>query len=370
MVVLDLAKDAHLDRRLEERRLLGLVGLVREGVDHAVDPVKAQERSAHDHVVRHEGLVHVSAGGDHFASLRLVDDRAALVVRGRVVRKDSDHQDVGGRGEQAPDLLEVIHVAAVKEVENSVAINSHRRVVEMQNIIVGLLVFYLACLAMCAMSATEAFFSGPCPFPSFVLDKRQLDDLVSLFEKFKEVCAERDIRYWAIAGTLIGAVRNEGLMAWDDDVDVGVLRDDVLKIEAYHDDDYFFEPISFGFKFKKRVSSSSSVMFVDVMVYDRDGENQYRIANGNFPKEMFYEHELFPLREASFNGATIPVPNDHRSHLDRAFPEWDAKIKFDCGHHGGPCAHEAMGLNKEVEIAHHPELDCYAVHGKTGQRFL
>ena len=54
------------------------------------------------------------------------------------------------------------------------------------------------------------------------LKKIQLEilDVVTQF------CDANGIRYWLDSGTLLGAIRHKGYIPWDDDVDLGMLRED------------------------------------------------------------------------------------------------------------------------------------------------
>lgn len=51
----------------------------------------------------------------------------------------------------------------------------------------------------------------------------------TLFE-FDRVCRENSIQYYLICGSLLGAVRHQDLIPWDDDVDVALTREEYNKL--------------------------------------------------------------------------------------------------------------------------------------------
>ena len=58
-----------------------------------------------------------------------------------------------------------------------------------------------------------------------ILHKLQQLEL-SILDDFMQVCRENNLSWWAMAGTGIGALRHQGFIPWDDDIDVGLLRAD------------------------------------------------------------------------------------------------------------------------------------------------
>ncbi|MBR0258530.1 MAG: LicD family protein [Synergistaceae bacterium] len=57
------------------------------------------------------------------------------------------------------------------------------------------------------------------------LRKFQLCSL-SVLKSFNAICKKQGWRYWLDYGTLLGAVRHGGFIPWDDDIDVGMPRED------------------------------------------------------------------------------------------------------------------------------------------------
>lgn len=67
--------------------------------------------------------------------------------------------------------------------------------------------------------------AGEIPKATGTLRQIQLANL-KMMQILDELCKNNGLEYWLDFGNLLGAVRHKGFIPWDDDVDVGMLRED------------------------------------------------------------------------------------------------------------------------------------------------
>lgn len=115
--------------------------------------------------------------------------------------------------------------------------------------------------------------------------------MLKILKEVHRVCEENGIRYFLSDGTLIGAVRHNGFIPWDDDSDIGMLRDDYEKfidiapeklgkefcLQIYKTDcgygHQFGKVLLFGTKWIEqgaiRTSRLFSGIYIDIFPYDK-----------------------------------------------------------------------------------------------------
>lgn len=88
------------------------------------------------------------------------------------------------------------------------------------------------------MQYPDTFFQGEYRNDFYIapMMKRTWAAEMEVLSLFGEICEEHDIRYYIAYGTLLGAVRHQGFIPWDDDIDLWMFRHDMMKLNALSDE--------------------------------------------------------------------------------------------------------------------------------------
>lgn len=66
-------------------------------------------------------------------------------------------------------------------------------------------------------------------------------EILNILKVFSAFCKERGLGYMLVYGTLLGAVRHKGFIPWDDDIDVGMVSDDYVRLESIAREEPFLD---------------------------------------------------------------------------------------------------------------------------------
>lgn len=116
--------------------------------------------------------------------------------------------------------------------------------------------------------------------------------LLEMLRWFDGFCREHHLRYYAVGGTLLGAVRHGGFIPWDDDIDLAMPRKDYELLQTlmgnHQHDKYLLESPryadeSFCYPFTKLYDTSTTLIenkrkplkrgiFLDIFPFDGAGD--------------------------------------------------------------------------------------------------
>ncbi len=119
---------------------------------------------------------------------------------------------------------------------------------------------------------------------------------MEILREFDRVCQKYGITWYADYGTLLGAVRHQGFIPWDDDIDVSIMRKDYNR---------FIEAASkeFSFPYKVHDPENDSLLYFFTKIYNA---NTSFISYPNVPPERIPQAifiDVFPLDDIGICGA-------------------------------------------------------------------
>ena len=167
--------------------------------------------------------------------------------------------------------------------------------------------------------------------------KKGQKKMTNMFKFFDRICRENNIKYWAIGGTLIGAMRHKGWIPWDGDLDIGMLRDDYNKFRRII---YKIIPSNMVFEHEPQNKTMSKLRLLDshyiystlkppafprggdnndglqmdIFVFDTNNSQIYGLdaVYGRPDVHRRSMGDVFPLKELMFEDFKIYVPNKYK----------------------------------------------------------
>jgi len=115
---------------------------------------------------------------------------------------------------------------------------------------------------------------------------------LEVMKEIHRICVKRNIKYYMIAGSVLGAVRHGGFIPWDDDIDIAMMREDYEQFkqifsEEFDENKYYLQHYDSDVDFKP------ALMRFCVKNTIRDFECE---MHWKYCKNMFLD--IFPLDNA------------------------------------------------------------------------
>lgn len=174
----------------------------------------------------------------------------------------------------------------------------------------------------------------------YYTDKNFIKGLYKLMYNVHNIFVKNGIFYYVEAGTLLGAVRNFGVIPWDDDVDLQIDSEDLAKVlspKVKKELDRAGYRIKDSRKSqgwikiaKKGTGQQPGADIFPVFIGKKGGRYRtfwdFQIGDDEWPKCYFYLNELLPLKEYKFGEIFVLGPKNPIPYLDRCFGRtWSKK---------------------------------------------
>lgn len=186
------------------------------------------------------------------------------------------------------------------------------------------------------------------------ITQKESNGLYRMFKIINDTLIKHNISYWVTGGSLLGAIRHNGLIPWDDDGDICIMIKDVPKLRklipvfkklGYELEQGLTDDDGSSLLCNKKKNSCTWFMAatkgslgMDIFIMERVGniitysDPYWRTANNGGKTCFFFYDYVFPLLPTRFGNFFVLAPNNSIEHLNKCYGiDWnsDAQRLFD-----------------------------------------
>lgn len=150
-------------------------------------------------------------------------------------------------------------------------------------------------------------------------------ETLEILKKIISICDDLQINYFLAYGSLIGAVRHQGFIPWDDDLDIIMLRPDYEKFKEYCVENEkalypyrllgWYNTAQYPYAIDRFcdlryrmetdiVPDAGMGMFIDIYPFDGAGNDEQEAVNTIGKKKWIYLNSLLALERGKFEPST------------------------------------------------------------------
>jgi phosphorylcholine metabolism protein LicD len=169
------------------------------------------------------------------------------------------------------------------------------------------------------------YFKNDLQIPMTNIDK--LEVLIECLYQFSQFADKYNITYSIVSGSLLGAIRHEGIMPWDNDIDIAIfdknnyVKINILKEKFNKNSKFTIKNYISGFKLYHYDDALGEIFTMDLVntnyVYSGPYINNKPcyIMNYVFPFISFDKEDIFPLKRHKFENFELNIPNNYEKIL-------------------------------------------------------
>jgi len=151
----------------------------------------------------------------------------------------------------------------------------------------------------------------------------QLADAL-LLKKLTDFFDDNKLQYWLESGTLLGAVRHGGFVPWDDDIDIGMPRNDYIRAHQMIMQTFSAECFTWTRSTNIRLILKDTPCQIDIFPYD-----EYGLNSDTYDGRMAFcrEHKEFNAQNYQIDWSRLKtdgqvIQNHNNEELDRLAGEF------------------------------------------------